>query len=397
MSRERAAVPGAPPPRVVAHVFLDFGQGGAQRLALEAWRQLDPARYRPLLICARAAGAAVPEARAAGVPVAVLGRLGRAGDLGAPWALARALRAAGAALLQTPLYSRVAPYARLAAALAGLPLTVNHEHSRPAAPPWIRRAADRLLDRLPGQRYLAVSEADARDLRRQGIAPERIACLPNGIHLAAYGREDRAAARRALGLPSELPILLTPARLHPQKRHADLLAALAHLDEGGRRDWLLLCAGEGELRAALEAQAAAAGLAGRVRFLGRRSDLPRLYAAADLVVLASAVEGQPLAALEAQAASRPVLATAVGGVPEVVADGRSGLLVPPGDPAALAAALARLLDDGALRRTLGEAAGHWARRHFDIADHVRVLQELYDRWLVETQRPRPATPLRRAA
>ncbi len=371
-------------PRTVAHVFLDFSQGGAQGLALETWRHLDPERYRPLLICVRSAGAAVPEARAMGVPVRVLGRLRRPLDLAAPRALARTLRAEGVQILQTPLYSRVAPYARLAAALAGLPLCIGHEHCRPALPSLPRRLADRLLGRLPGQRYLAVSQADAADLRRQGIAAGRIACLPNGIDPAAYGREDRAAARRALGLPPQALVLLAPARLHPQKRHADLLGALAQVDRDGGRDWLLLCAGEGELRSALEAQAAAAGLAERVRFLGRRQDLPRLYAAADLVVLASAIEGLPLALLEAQAAGRAVLATAVGGVPEAVDDGRTGLLVPAGDPAALAGGLRRLLDDAALREALGAAGPAWVRERFGIDRYARELEALYDRWLAET-------------
>ena len=379
--------PGAP--LTVAHVFLDFGRGGAQGLALDTWRHLDPSRYRPVLVCARAAGASVAVAKTLGVPVQVLGRLRRPYDGGAVLALAAALRGNGAAIVHTPLYSRVAPYARLAARLAGLPLTVAHEHCRPLTPTRARRLADRLLDRMPGQRYLAVSAADAAWLADQGVAPERVAVLPNGIRVEDFGQQDRAAARAALGLaPADL-LLLIPARLHPQKRHADLLAAVALLaDELPRLR--LLCAGSGPLVAPLAALAAAAGLADRVHFLGQRDDLPRLYAACDLVVLCSAIEGLPLALLEAQAAGRAIVATRVGGVAEAVVEGRTALLTPPRDPAALAGAIRILADDPDRRARMGAAGQALVRERFTIQVHARALQDLYDRWLAEGSERRRA-------
>ena len=369
-------------PVTVAHVFLDFGLGGAQGLALDSWRHLDPARYRPVLVCARAEGASVPAARALGVPVQVLGHLRRPGDWGAVNALAAALRHNGAAIVQTPLYSRVAPYARLAARLAGLPLTIAHEHCRPQAPSAMRRLVDRALDRLPGQRYLAVSAADAAWLATQGVDPAQVAVLPNGIQVEAYGGEDRAAARSALGLAGDDLLLLTPARLHAQKGHADLLAAMVLLVDRFPR-LRLICAGSGPLATTLVALTASAGLADRVQFLGQRGDLPRLYAAADLVVLGSVVEGMPLVLLEAQAAGRPIVATRVGGVAEAVADGRSGLLVPPHDPAALAEAIRTLVEDPGRRVRMGLAGQALARERFSIQAHARALQDRYDRWLAD--------------
>lgn len=374
------AVPGTPV--TVAHVFLDFGQGGAQRLALDGWRGLDPTRYRPVLICARDEGPSVAAARTMGVPVHVLGRLRGPRDWGAVVAVAAALRASGAAIVQTPLYSRVAPYARLAARMAGLPLTIAHEHCRPLVPGRSRRLADRLLDRLPGQRYLAVSSADAAWLVRQGIDPRRVAVLPNGIRLEAFGREDRSAARSALGLALDDLLLLTPARLHPQKRHADLLAAMVLLADCLPRP-RLLCAGNGPLAVTLPALTAATGLADRVQFLGQRDDLPRLYAACDLVVLSSDIEGHPLALLEAQAAGRAVVATRVGGVAEAVDDGSTALLVPPRDPAALALAIRNLIADPFRRARMGTAGQALARERFSIEAHAAALQGQYDHWLAE--------------
>lgn len=376
-------------PVTVAHVFLDFGQGGAQELALAAWRHLDPARYRPALICARGEGAAVAAARDMGVPVQVLGRLEYPRDWGAVPAIAAALRACGAAIAQTPLYSRVAPYARLAAGQAGLPLTIAHEHCRPLAPGRARRLADRLLDRLPGQRYLAVSRADAAWLAAQGIDPRRMATVLNGIATERFGSEDRTTARAALGLAAQDLLLLTPARLHPQKRHADLLAAVALLADRFPR-LRLLCAGDGPLAEALTALAAAAGLGERVQFLGRRPDMPRLYAACDLVVLCSEIEGLPLALLEAQAAGRAVVATRVGGVPEAVREGESAVLVPPRDPVALAAAIEALERDPAARARMGAEGQRLARASFGIQTHARALQAQYDRWLAEVPRGRRA-------
>lgn len=368
-------------PATVAFSFLDFGEGGAQRLALDTMRQLDPDRFRPVLVCARGRGSLLPAARAAGIPVRCLGRLERGWDLGAVIALAGAYRALDARIVQVPLYSRVAPYARLAARLAGVRLTLLHEHSRPAPPRPLRRAADRALARLlPRERYLAVSQADRAWLLDAGLPDSRIAVLHNGIDVERFAGADRAAARRASRLPAEAPILLVPARLHPQKRHVDLLAALAHLAPR-LPDLQVLCAGDGPLRDRLEALARSAGLDDRVRFLGHREDLPTLLAAADLVVLPSRIEGLPLAILEAQASGRAVLATAVGGLPELIQDGRTGRLVPPGRPAALADAIASLLSDRPALEAMGARARAQARRRFRIQDQVRQLENLYTRWL----------------
>ncbi len=369
-------------PITVAFTFLDLSEGGAQRLALDTCSHLDPARFRPVLVCARGQGALLSEARARGIPIHRLGRLRHGWDPLAPLALARCYRRLGAGIVQVPLYSRVAPYARLAAFLAGTPLCVGHEHSRPAPPPRLRRRIDRALLGLPRQRFLAVSAADAVWLRGEGVPAEAIGLLPNGIPLERFEGLDRRVARRALGLPPEGPVLLVPARLHPQKRHVDLIAAMVLLAPR-RPDLRMLCAGDGPLRPRLEALAASAGLDGQLRFLGHREDMPRLMAAADLVVLASEVEGSPLALLEAQAAGRAVVASRVGGVPEIVEDGRTGRLVPPGQPAQLAEAMAGLLDDPSLRQAMGRRAAERARKTHGIDRYSRALERQYSAWLGE--------------
>jgi glycosyltransferase involved in cell wall biosynthesis len=368
----------ARPPATVVYAFLDFRDGGAQRLALRTCRYLDPAAFRPRLVCLRARGPLVDAAEVAGIPVAVLGRLTRPFDAGAVLVLARWLRSVRADIIHVSLYSRAAPYARLAARLAGVPLTVAHEHCRAAPPGHLRRLVDRRL--APGTHFIAVSQADRADLLAAGIPPAAIDVVYPGIELDRFAPGDRVAARAALGLPAGRPIVLVPARLHPMKRHIDLLAAFPRL-VAGVPDILVLCAGGGPLASALPALAQAAGWSDQIRFLGPRDDLPRLLAASDVVALASRAEGLPAALIEAQVAERAIVATAVGGVAEMVADGVTGRLVPPGAPEALADALIELLTDAEARGRMATRARDLAVGRFGIEAATRRLETIYSREL----------------
>jgi len=366
-------------PLTVVYAFLDFDDGGAQRLMLRVCRDLDPAGFRPRIVCLRRRGVLADAASGAGIPVHALGRLRRPFDLGAVPVLARWLRDARADVLHVSLYSRAAPYARLAARLAGVPLTVAHEHCRAVEPGRPRRWADRLL--APGTCFVAVSEADRSHLVRAGVSPAAVHVIHPGIDVDRFAPRGadparRLAARAALGLDRDRPTVLVPARLHPMKRHVDLLAALPDL-AARVPDVLVLCAGGGPLERALTALAASAGLAGHVRFLGSRDDMPDLLSAADAVALPSRAEGMPAALVEAMVAGRCVVATAVGGVPEIVADGATGRLVPPSDTAALARALAEVLADPAAREAMAARAGAWATGRFGMARATREMERIY--------------------
>lgn len=370
------------PPRrpiTVAYAFLDFADGGAQRLALAWWRSIDRRRVSPLLVCLRGEGALVPRAVEAGVPVHLLGRLKRPWDPLGPRFLAQVLRRARADVVHVPTYSRAAPYAMVAARLARTPVVVAHEHCRPGAPGRARRLADRLLRR--GVRYLAVSEADRARLIAGGAAPGAVTVLPNCVGEEFFSGPERAPARRGLGVTPGQRVILVPARLVPRKGHVDFLTALPRILDRVPGT-VSLFAGAGPMRGVLASLVDSASLAGSVRLLGHRDDMPALVAAADVVVLPSRLEGQPLALLEAQAGARPVVATAVGGVAEVVSHGETGLLVPPANPGALAEAVAALLGDANRRRRLGRQARLKAEA-FRPAPKARRLEELYSRWLAE--------------
>lgn len=201
----------------------------------------------------------------------------------------------------------------------------------------------------------------------------RMRVIPNGsADVAPLSVEDRERLRRSLGVAPGVVALAIVARLTERKGHRHLLAALARLPRGGQLPaWRLLAVGEGEEAEALARLAAELGIADRVAFLGYRDDAQAIIQASELLVLPSLLETQPLVLTEAMAAGRPVLATSIYGIPEIVAAEETGLLVPPGDEAALEQALERLIGDPGLRDRLG-AAG---RRRFESLFTVELMAE----------------------
>jgi len=216
---------------------------------------------------------------------------------------------------------------------------------------------------------VAVAQNEARQLRASGLRVP-VVVIPNAV--AAPVKRNREEARRRLGIDGRMPVALCIARLAKVKRHDLLLEAWARVPASA----LLLCAGEGPLLADLEQQTERLGLMDRVRFLGPRSDVDWLLSASDLVTLASDREGLPMAVLEAMAAGLPVVATRVGGLPELVMAG-AGLLVPPGDASALAAALSLMLEDAGRRRGAGSSGRAHVQRRYSIEALVDAYADVY--------------------
>lgn len=363
--------------------FLDLGEGGAQRLTLATCGALDRRRFRPALLCARGDGPLVEPARASGLPVHLAGRLRRPFDLGAVSHLAEQLRDLAPDIVHVPLYSRASPYLRLAARLAGVPVVVVQDWSLPERLPALRRGADRLL--RAGTRFVAASRAQERDLLGAGVPAAAIAVVHAGVDVARFASGAREATRAALGLAEAAPVALVPARLVAAKGHADLLAALPAVLAHVPRLQVLL-AGEGPLAGELAERLRSSGLEGQVRLLGQVERMADLYAAADLVVLPSRVEGLPAVLLEAYAAGRAVVATAAGGVAEALTDGVEGRLVPVGERTALAAALTELAADPARRQAMAERARARVERDFRLESATRRLEAVYERWLAAAPR-----------
>ncbi len=186
---------------------------------------------------------------------------------------------------------------------------------------------------------------------------------------------------RSVGEEADAPVrFIYVGRLEPVKGVDLVLQAATLLRSalpGGAPAWSLTLAGDGSQRAALEAQAHALGLADRVRFLGTRQDVANLLSSNDVLVLPSRWEGMPNVALEAMACGLPVIATAVGGTPEVVAHRETGILVPPEQPLALAQAMAVLLADASLREKMGQAGRRRVETEFSIDTAVARTEALY--------------------
>lgn len=256
------------------------------------------------------------------------------------------------------------------------------DHPEDADGPWLRRRAEMmapvLLNRAIATRIVAVSRAVASSFGAlPGFPSARVEVVYPGMSMDRVPMPDaaRGALRRSLSL-GDGPVILNVGRLEAVKGQRHLVPmmrdVLARVPTA-----VLIIAGEGELRQALTRAIADAALEDSIRLLGTRADVNALLEISDVLVLASESEAAPLPLFEAMRAATPVVATAVGGVREIVADGVTGFVVPRGDPPALAAAVVRLLDQPATAARMGDAGRRVAFERFDVAASMRTLERIY--------------------
>lgn len=325
----------------------------------------------------------VEEIRAAGTPVRCL-------DAPKPYSLGwlrrlrRLVREHDIALVHThmPLPAVMARLV-LPSTRRGGPTFVHTEHNMWGRYRWATRWANRLTYRRNAA-VIAVSDGVAQSI--EATVPVEV--VIHGIDGEAmhHGAEARTAARLALGLGREAPVVGTVGNFTAKKDHATLLDAFAqvHADRPGAR---LMLVGLGPLEDQLRDQAERLGVADAVLFTGMRDDVFELLPALDVFVLSSRFEGLPIALLEAMASGVAPVATRVGGIPEVITDGEDGLLVDPGDPGLLAAALTKLLADDTDRTRMATAARHRAA-DFDLGKAVRHIESVYEDALAKATPPR---------
>jgi glycosyltransferase involved in cell wall biosynthesis len=362
-------------------LFTDTaGFGGAEQMLLALATGLDRGRWRPV-IAHHPDGADVLAARADALEIErwPVPRMpdGATGARRLP-RYVRSLRRRRPAVLHAhltwPLACKFgllgAVAARVPAVAATVQLFLDH---RPTA---LASVQYRLLTRSVG-RWIAVSSAVADGLEHTlDWPPDRIEVVYNAVDPGLFTVEPDPVLRSELSGGGVRPVVLSLARLDPQKHLTVLLRAAARVPTAQ-----FVLAGDGPERGRLEALAAELGLGDRVSFLGLRSDVPRLLASCDVVVLSSINEGLPVAALEAMAASRPVVASAVAGTLEAVVDGETGLLVPEGDPESLAAALRSVLDDRAQAMRMGAAGRARVVAKFAQQEMVDRVSSVYEQLL----------------
>jgi glycosyltransferase involved in cell wall biosynthesis len=274
--------------------------------------------------------------------------------------------------------SRDAWLGALAARMVRVPLIIRSRHIEvDYENPFLARVA---FEALPDH-VLTTSQRIAEKLMQdQGISPHRLTCLPTGVDLKKFYPQPGGLVQKELGLPATTRLVGMVSVLRSWKGHDDFLAAIALLKPTFDVHFVIVGGGPG--REYLERRIRETGLEKRVTLLGYREDIPVVLASLAILVLPStAHEGVPQIILQAQAMARAVIGTTIGGIPEVITDGETGLLVPPQTPAALAAAIQKFLDDPAAAQLTGERArqGVIARHSLDVMGET--LEALYSRYL----------------
>jgi glycosyltransferase involved in cell wall biosynthesis len=347
--------------------------GGAEVLAAGLARRFRNA-FRFLFVCLDELGSLGQQLREEDFPVWVLRRKPGV-DMKCPWRLAQLLRRERVDLLHAHQYTPFF-YGVTARIFCRRPPVLFTEHGRwyPDFPRRKRIFANRLLlerrDRVVG-----VGQSVRQALiDNEGFPSHRVQVIYNGVDLAPFGHAAaaRSAIRFELGIRESEWLILQVARLDALKDHATALRTLAQVVGRGIKARLVLV-GEGPEESTIRQLVHQYNLESRVCLLGLRTDIPRLLSAADLFLLTSVSEGIPLTLIEAMAVGLPIISTRVGGVEEVIEDGKTGLLAPRGDDAALAEKVLHLLHDGSLRRQMGEFGRARAQALFSD-------QQMHDRY-----------------
>lgn len=365
--------------------------GGTQRHLQQVVERLDRRRFEPIVYALKTGGEIAESLVQAGVEVRFAPVQTRVVSL----ATGRTIRRITAELRATRVQIvhgyqwRPALVGALAGRLAGVPVVLASKRSlsgQVRTERWAWRVLGRFVDGITVNATAIRDEAVAHGVRSAWTV------VRNGIDAAAFtstARPPTAAARRAIGLDPDRPVVGTIGRLERRKGHDDLLRAARHLHE--RAEGVapqIVVVGDGPERNSLEKLASGLGLGDDVRFTGTVADVRPWLAAMDVFVLPSLEEGSPNAVLEAMASARPIVATRVGGIGELLEDGRTGWLVPPRNPTVLAGAIASVLNapDEAARR--GAAARDVVLEHYDVSCMVRAIESLWEDWLARCGTPR---------
>lgn len=374
---------GSPARPRVLHIVNYLESGGLERNLLALVQQTGD-RFTHLVCCIRQRGSLAARFEASSVRVTALETSGR--DLSAAWRLRRECRRLRPELVHTRNWGTIDGI--VGARLAGVPAVVHSEHGRDAAilPPhrrWTLRALSPWLDAV-----VAVSEHLGRYLRKEvGIRGHKVSVIRNGVDSGRFKPvSDRKALRRSLDLEPEAPIVVAVGRLDPVKNYPGLVAAF-ELVRRNAPNARLVIVGDGPERARIEREVARRGLADVVRLAGYRDNVEAWLAAADVFTHSSLFEGMTNAALEAMATGLPVVATRVGGLPEIVAEGVTGRLVPCADEHALARAIVEYCVEAQVRLQHGEAGRRRVVSDFTPKAMANAYAALYERTLAGRRAP----------
>lgn len=393
-----------PPPIRVLRAITRLNIGGPAIHAVLLTAALDDgAHFASTLVAGTTAaheGDMLDFARAHAVQPVLLPALGReispADDLVSLARMVQVVRGLAPDVVHTHM-AKAGTVGRLAARMCGVPLIVHtyhghvfHSYFGPAKTRvflTIERALGMVSDRL-----IVVGDGQRAEIAGYGVAPARkLEPIRLGLELGQFlhAEEARGALRRELRVDATAPLIGIVARLVPIKAHEVFLQSAAQLLQAEPRARFLVI-GDGERRAELEALVERLGIGDAVTFLGWRRDMVSVYADLDVVALTSRNEGSPVALIEAMAAARPVISTRVGGVPEVVVDGVTGLTIPSSEPSALTEGTLKLLRDRDLADGLAAAGRRHVYPRYDVSRLVDDVRNLYLRELASRGRVVPS-------
>ncbi len=363
----------------VVHLIGSLSAGGAERGLYYLAPFLAKSKFRYAIVCLLRKGEFAPSVEAVGVPVLEMCYRKRY-TIQTVMKLAKFLRENRVKILHAHLYHN-AFIGRLSAWLAGTPIIIVHEHGMHSWKKWYHRLFERIA-LIRTDLRLAVSKQIAEDrMERERTPPSKIRIVPCAVDSSEFeiAATMRMAKRQELGLENSI-VVGSIGRLIRIKG-ADLLIEVASVVKQIDKRIKFLIVGSGLLEQDMRSQIVTRDLSDTVFMLGRRTDVPELFAAIDIYLIPSRGEGAPVTLFEAMAAGKPVIATRVGGIPDIIEDGENGILVPPEDSNAMANAILRLANDDDLRDKLGKNARKKFAESYSSEAILSKIEALYDELL----------------
>jgi glycosyltransferase involved in cell wall biosynthesis len=360
----------------ILHLIETSGPGGAEKILISLLEHLDKSIYQSC-ICLLKDGWLNAQLKGRGFETFIVPQP-HSLDFAWLWEIKTRIKNMGIHLMHAHEFT-MNTYASLLSVFTGVPIIATIHGKNYYWERWWRRLAYRFVSRQ--STMVAVSEDIKKFLvQKAGIKNDRIIVVHNGIDLDLYRPESGKGewARKELCIRNAQPVVGAIGNLYPVKGHTYLLKALAIVKIMFPTIKLLI-AGRGRMMGKLLNESQALGVQDHVIFLGFREDTASLLQAIDLFVLPSISEGLPLSVLEAMASGKPVIATNVGGLPEVVVDGQTGFLVSPEDPESLAKRMMLLLGHSSLADQFGKVGRARAEKKFSLVSMVQKYQELYER------------------
>lgn len=367
---------------LVVHIIDRLPPDGAERLLVDVLKCRSQ-EFDFTVLCLVSGGDLEEELQNMNIPVRILGKK-RKLDLTMFIRLVLWLRTHKPAVVHTHLFTADS-WGRLAAALVRVPTIYSTVHSTNSWKNTLHRSIDRVLAMLSTKIIACSTEVANVLVKRDRISQSRIETVPNGISLARFEGIKGINLVEEFHIAPKDVFMAMVGRLHPSKGHLDILPIMQRLKNDNISCHLIVI-GDGELRGDIQKYIHDYQLEQTVSLAGQRKDVLQILSAVDILVMPSRWEGLPIALLEGMALGKAVLATAVGGIPEVIQDGKNGLLAAPGDKEILEFKLRKLIENKMLRQPLGRQARSTVYTHFSAASVARRYESLYRKDLALYQR-----------